>query len=249
MFSIGERAIEFAIVLLVILCGQGTNAQQEERSGKVRGTVVDTTGSAIAKAIVRVSDMAGKPVAVTETSGEGSFLISGLAPATYVLEVEIDNFETARQEVTVAAEGASEAILRITLRVATLQQTVSVTGSGTYATPDSVGAVKIEMPIMEIPISVVVVPKAVLAHQQVVALDQAIQNVTGVLIATQIEAATHHCSSGLEAQWDNRRQKNNRGQTEPPVPLDPPRGGQQTLCQEKQKPRKTHNPMDGGKER
>jgi len=181
MFRIGERAIEFAIVLLVILCGQGTNAQQEERSGKIRGTVVDTTGSAIANAIVRVSNMAGKPVAATATSGEGGFLISGLPPATYVLEVEINNFETTRQEVTVAAQGASEAILRITLRVATLQQSVSVTASGTYATPDSVGAVKIEMPIMETPISVVVVPKAVLADQQVVALDQAIQNVSGVI--------------------------------------------------------------------
>ena len=181
MFRIGERTIEFAIVLLVILCGQWTNAQQDAHSGNIRGTVVDTTGSAIANATVRVSNMAGKPVAATATSGEGSFLISGLAPATYALEVEIKNFETARQEVTVAALGASEAVLRITLSVATLQQTVGVTASGTYATPGAVGAVKIEMPIMETPISVVVVPKAVLADQQVVALDQAIQNVSGVI--------------------------------------------------------------------
>ena len=156
-------------------------AQNARPSSDVVGTIVDTTGSAIAGAKVSLIDAAGRTAASGITNSEGHFTLTRVAPGKYALRAESKNFETASQEIEVAPPSVSEVPLVITLKVAGVQQSVNVTAAGSYVSPDSLGATKTEMPIMETPVSVQVVPQAVLKDQQVVALDQAIQNVSGVI--------------------------------------------------------------------
>ena len=157
------------------------SAQNSNPNANVVGTVVDTTGSAIAGARVSLRDAVGKTAASGITNAEGRFTLTGVAPGKYALRAENKNFETASREIEVASTSANEMPLVITLKVAGVQQSVNVTAAGSYVSPDSLGATKTEMPIMETPVSVQVVPQAVLKDQQVVALDQAIQNVSGVI--------------------------------------------------------------------
>jgi hypothetical protein len=69
------------------------------------------------------------------------------------------------------------------------------------------------------------------------------------LIAAQIEAAPHHCSSGREGQRNHCRQKDNGGQTKCPVQANAPRRNQQTLREEKEKPGEEYDAMCSGEER
>jgi len=155
-------------------------AQDALRNGNLQGTVVDTTGSAIGAARVTLRDRAGNVSANTTTNPEGHFTISGVVPGAYVLEAEGKNFDKSSRDVLVSPNTGSTPLL-ITLKVASVQQSIDVSAAGAYALPDAAGATKTDMPIMETPVSVQVIPQQVMQDQQVVALDQAIQNVSGVI--------------------------------------------------------------------
>ena len=171
-------------VLVLLSCfwilSSPMTAQEALRNGSLQGTVVDTTGSAIGGARVTLRESDGKVTASSETNPEGHFTISGIAPGSYILEAESKNFGKASRAVVVSSETANLPLV-IALKVAAIQESISVTGSGAYATPDATGATKTEMPIMQTPISVQVIPLQVQQDQQVVALDQAIQNISGVI--------------------------------------------------------------------
>jgi len=155
---------------------------QDAAGGRgLQGTVVESTGGAIPGARITLLDSRGSVKATTATNAEGRFSISGVPPGKYTLQVESTNFDKASQEVIVSSGDTNKAALVITPRLASLQQSINVTAEGAYAQPDAVGATKTDMPIMETPVSVQVIPQQVLKDQQVVALDQAIQNVSGVI--------------------------------------------------------------------
>jgi iron complex outermembrane recepter protein len=155
-------------------------AQEALQTGSLQGTVVDTTGSAIGGAQLTLRESNGKVAANTETNPEGHFTITRIPLGSYILDTESKNFEKSSRAVIVSSETANVP-LAITLKVADIQESISVTASGAYATPDATGATKTDMPIMLTPISVQVIPLQVQQDQQVVALDQAIQNIGGVI--------------------------------------------------------------------
>lgn len=157
-----------------------TNANEPAQPGSIQGTVVDPTGGAIPGAQIALIDSGGVK-ARTTTDAEGRFIISGILPGKYHLQTESNNFDTASQEVIVSPTAPTTPPLVITLRVAAVQQTVNVTAAGAYAVPDASGATKTGMPIMQTPVSVQVIPQALLEDQQIVHLDDAIQNVSGVI--------------------------------------------------------------------
>ena len=176
--SAGGRALVFlGCPWLVNLQGF---AQEAPRDGKVQGTVLDATGGAIAGARITLLDVAGSVTASATANAEGRFVIAGVSSGKYSLEAESKNFDKAIAEVAVSAAGAGEPLV-ITLKVAAVEQSIEVSAQGAYAVPDAVGATKTDMPIMETPVSVQVIPQQVMRDQQVVALDQAIQDVSGVI--------------------------------------------------------------------
>ena len=107
----------FSLVPLML----GANATQ------LSGTVVDTSGAAIAGATVQVLDASGKVRLTTPSDRNGSFTVSGLVPGDYQLVVSNPRFETKEIPVTIATTEAP-APLRISLAVSSVSTTVNVLG-------------------------------------------------------------------------------------------------------------------------
>ncbi|MDR3797127.1 MAG: TonB-dependent receptor [Terracidiphilus sp.] len=117
---------------------------------QLSGTVVDTSGAALAGATVRVRNANGTVEKTTQSDANGSFIFSGLAAGDYRLAVSKPGFETKEILVTIATTGAP-APVRISLLVGSVSTTINVQGreddligiaeSGTQGT---VGATEIE---------------------------------------------------------------------------------------------------------
>ena len=117
---------------------------------RLSGTVVDTSGAAIAGATVQVQSANGSVQRTTQSDGNGAFVLSGLAAGNYQLVVSNPGFETKEIQVTIGTTGAPTP-LRISLAVGTVSTTVNVQGreddligiaeSGTQGT---VGATEIQ---------------------------------------------------------------------------------------------------------
>ncbi|MFN8009367.1 MAG: TonB-dependent receptor [Terriglobia bacterium] len=174
----------FTLLLVCFMTAAGgpfAFAQETANSVTLSGHVKDSTGGAIPGAQITLRDAGDTVQRTTVTDVDGHFVISGVSPGKYVLEADHQNFSKSSQEVVISSAEMGQPPLAITLQLAAIQQTLNVTASGAYAVPVAVGATKTDMPVMETPISVQVVPQAVLEDQQVVRLDQAIQNVSGVI--------------------------------------------------------------------
>lgn len=117
------------VALLVFLGGLPASAQF---SGRVTGTVVDTTGAAIPGADVELYVAGGKkPVLAAKTAADGSYHLIGVRPADYDLTVTAKGFITASiRNLTVDAAKETD-VAQVKLEVASLTQSVQVTGEST----------------------------------------------------------------------------------------------------------------------
>ena len=150
------QTLTFALVLcallFVFICSVQTLGAQEAQRGRTQlsGIVVDTSGAALAEAVVQVQNANGNVITNAHSDANGSFAISGLAAGEYRLVVSHADFETKEIPVTIGTT-AAPAPLRITLVVSAVSSTITVQGreddlvgiadSGTQGT---VGANEIE---------------------------------------------------------------------------------------------------------
>ena len=111
----------------------------------VSGTVVDSSGAAIAGAGVQVQSANRTVLKTTESDMNGSFTISGLPAGNYRLVVSHADFETKEIPATIGAE--APAPFRISLALRSVSTTVNVqgraddlTGIAQSATQGTVGA-------------------------------------------------------------------------------------------------------------
>ena len=111
----------------------------------VSGTVVDSSGAAIAGAAVQVQSANRTVLRTTESDTNGSFTISGLPAGNYRLVVSHADFETKEIPATIGAE--APAPFRISLALRSVSTTVNVqgraddlTGVAQSATQGTVGA-------------------------------------------------------------------------------------------------------------
>jgi Carboxypeptidase regulatory-like domain len=105
-----------SLISPLVVAGQVTVA--------LTGIVEDETGAPLPGATVSVvtQNIAGTPSAISQQ--DGTFTIPNLSPASYVLRIELDGFETYQQTVTIGP--APPKPLTVRLRVARLQQQVTV---------------------------------------------------------------------------------------------------------------------------
>ena len=94
---------------------------------QLSGTVVDTSGAAIAGATVQVRSANGTVQITTQSDTNGSFIISGLSAGNYRLVVSNPGFETKEIPVTIGTTEAP-APLSISLAVSTVKTTINVEG-------------------------------------------------------------------------------------------------------------------------
>ncbi len=177
----------FSGVLALLLLGFVTvgartaHSQDVGRPRTLSGNVVDSAGGAIAGVEIRLLDAAGSVKGKSTTDSEGHFSISSVQPGEYVLQAERKDFETSRSSISVSDTSESGLPpIKITLRVAPVLQTVNVTAQAPYTVSSASAATKVELPIMQTPVAVQVIPAQVLADQQTVNLVDALVNVSGV---------------------------------------------------------------------
>jgi hypothetical protein len=116
--SIGLAAVTFA--------PQAAQAQAD--SGQISGTVTDQSGAIVPGAVVAVKNLGTNAERTTHTTANGTFTVTSLAPATYLVTVNSGSFKpfTAKVEVTVSAHATLEA----KLSVATATTEVQVVAEG-----------------------------------------------------------------------------------------------------------------------
>jgi len=171
-----RRTVVWFCMLVASFPSAGVLAQT---GGDITGTVTDDAGGVIAGVKVTLLDAAGVTRGEAATNSAGTFRIPGVARGSFSLRFEQKNFETNTTPLAVTEAAPPE--LHIVLRVSGIRQELTVSETGPYVTPEASSATKIETPVMETPVSIHVVPQAVLLDQQVVRLETAIQNISGVI--------------------------------------------------------------------
>ncbi len=91
------------VVVCIVLASSVAYAQGVGSSGEITGTVTDSSGAVLPKAIVTVVDTQTGLKRTAVTNGTGQFRAAGVAPATYDVSAELPGFATEiRRGVTVA---------------------------------------------------------------------------------------------------------------------------------------------------
>jgi outer membrane receptor protein involved in Fe transport len=167
-----------ALVCLCLFLASGWVMAQPVATS-VTGHVEDSSAASMAGAKITLLDDAGTVKAKTATNSAGQFSISGVLPGKYVLEAEHKMFETSRAQISVS-EGERPPDLQVVMKVATRRETVDVFQQEGYAVTATAIATKTDTPILELPVSVQVVPQEVLKDQQVTRIEEAVRNVSNV---------------------------------------------------------------------
>lgn len=98
-------------------------------TGRVSGTVLDSSGAAVAGATAKLVNVGTGQARETTTAASGAFIFGELLPGTYDLNVILSGFKSyAQQEIVVTA--TERVVLRpITLEVGSLTESVTVTAN------------------------------------------------------------------------------------------------------------------------
>ena len=115
-----RRAICFA--LLVLFSAVSAFAQF---TSSVQGTVQDPSGAGIAKATVRLVNVATKAAQTTTSDAAGNFRFLSLAPGSYKVTVEASGFAKSEVDITLLTE--QNLSVPVTLKVGSISETVMVT--------------------------------------------------------------------------------------------------------------------------
>ncbi|HEY7292734.1 MAG TPA: TonB-dependent receptor [Vicinamibacterales bacterium] len=116
--------LRFAVVFAALLAARGANAQST--TGTISGRVVDTQGLALPGVTVNATSPALQGAHTNTTSGNGDYIFTALPPGTYTISFELSGFQTQQKTVTLAPTQVLP--LDVTLGVATLTESVTVTG-------------------------------------------------------------------------------------------------------------------------
>ena len=164
-------AFFFSLLLPHLTTAQSSNAT-------ITGSVQDATGSLIAGARINLHRPgAAVQVASATTDAGGRFTLPAVPFGTYTLTGEAVGFESQHKLITVSTGNTN---FSLTLGIAEVNQSVTVTAPREYAVANAGAGTKIDMPLMETPVSVQVITSQVLEDQQTVNLVDALINVSGV---------------------------------------------------------------------
>jgi hypothetical protein len=125
------RGFKLAVAVLVACLLASTRAFAQgggaSSTGTINGKVVDTSGAVLPGVTVTVSSPAMMGVQTAVTSAEGQYRFPAVPPGTYAVTFELPGFTTLKHEGIEIRLGFT-ASLNVELKVASLQETVTVTG-------------------------------------------------------------------------------------------------------------------------
>lgn len=123
MYRISSCSIRLALGVLCILFAAGS-ANAQFKAG-VQGTVTDTTGGLVPEAKAILANTETGRSQETDTSSEGFYRISGLAPGKYTLTIEKPGYKkSVIENITLAAEAVQG--VDVTLEIGEVNATVTV---------------------------------------------------------------------------------------------------------------------------
>jgi Carboxypeptidase regulatory-like domain len=115
----------FLVVISLLLALAGFAIAQTD-TGRVIGTISDSTGAVVSKATVTLTDLGTQRKVTAETSDSGEYVFNALAVGRYHIEVQVTGFKTATADFTVEVSQVREVSLK--LEPGAAGTTVDVTG-------------------------------------------------------------------------------------------------------------------------
>ncbi|GGK63324.1 TonB-dependent siderophore receptor [Rufibacter glacialis] len=158
-----------------------------QTNGRLEGRIQSLKGEALPGISVGLE---GTTLGST-TDDEGKFLIRNIPAGDYTLQASGIGYASLRQPVTVQAGQATPLYIRLNTSDFNLAQ-VEVTGtrSGNYLEREGTTATKMEAALRTVPQSVQVISRRALDQLQVVKIEDAMRNVSGVSVETGFGSRT-----------------------------------------------------------
>jgi len=126
---VSNTILKFVLLAALIVGAPISSSQTSDHASapKLSGTVVDTSGAAIAGATVQVRSVDGTVQRTTLSDANGSFVLSEIPAGKFRIVVSKADFETREMPVAIDTTGALVPV-RITLAVGVVNTTVDVQG-------------------------------------------------------------------------------------------------------------------------
>lgn len=148
----------------------------EEAGGAIRGKVTTSDGQPAVGVNVTVKNTRKS----TFTDEEGNFLINGLEPGDYQLEISLVGYETKQENVTVENGKTARVQIRLELSYEELTEIVVTSAKNRFANRTSAHVSKMPLLNLENPQVYNVISKDLMKEQVIVTLDDALKNAPGV---------------------------------------------------------------------
>src|SRR5438874_5283991 len=149
------RKLWFAfLVAIIVLALAPTSGWSQNVYGTIAGTVTDTSGAAVANAIVTLTNLDTAQKRSIETDSSGNYTFVNILPGRYKLEGEKTGFKKfVREPILVQIESGLR--VDISLPVGAQTETVEVTGEAPLLQPEtaSLGQVVEQRAVTELPLN------------------------------------------------------------------------------------------------
>ena len=147
------RKIRFQMLVLagiLIFAGAGApGAFAQVDSGRITGTVVDSTNAPILGALVSVRNERTNEERTATTTDNGSFAVAALKPSLYAIHVSMDQFAPA-ELTNVQLSVGQQITRRFTLQVASISSSVTVVESAENAVDTSSARMGVNVNLREV---------------------------------------------------------------------------------------------------
>src|SRR5262247_200419 len=135
MFTLKFWRLALPVMLCVLLCAQYAAAQTV--TGAVSGTVLDSSGNAVAGATVKLINERTNDARVLTTSESGDFRFTAALPGIYTIKVEQKGFSAFDRRGNVLAANEHLAVGELAMKVGEMSETVTTVADGSPVQTES----------------------------------------------------------------------------------------------------------------